>query len=112
MASLATLLGWTTIATILWSLLALSAGITILGIARRAWSLLIAAAPLSLVFSALAILSIGPLTLLLTFLQLAGATALRVTTNRIGRLFVVLGGVLAWIVLVARLLVPSWLAAR
>ena len=112
MAPLATLLGWTTIAVILWSLLALSVGITILGIARQSWLLLIAAALLSFTYSAFAILSIGPLTQLLTSIQLAGAIASRVDASRLGRLVVVLGGVLVWSALVGRMLLPSWLAAR
>jgi hypothetical protein len=77
-ADLAGLVGWEMLAAILWSLLALSLITTVWGIARRSWLLLTGAAVLSFIFSAFVILSIGPLTLLLTLFQLAGAVALRV----------------------------------
>ena len=64
------------VAALLWSLLALSVGLTVIAFALRTWWLLLVAAACSLAFAIPAILSIGPYILLLTGFQVVSATAL------------------------------------
>ncbi|CCF85070.1 hypothetical protein [Nitrolancea hollandica] len=65
------------IAALLWGFLIASLILTAIGLWRRSWKFLWLAAGLSLVFSIAAGFSIGPLTFLLTCLQLAAAIASR-----------------------------------
>ena len=64
------------VATLLWSLLALSVVLTVVAFALRVWWLLLVAAACSLAFAIAAIFSIGLHILLLTGFQLVSAVVL------------------------------------
>ncbi len=103
------------IAALLWGFLTASLILTAIGLWRRSWKFLWLAAGLSLVFSIAAGFSIGPLTFLLTCLQLAAAVASRRETGTRGWVLLLLAALLIWIVVVpvqiAGLQWLSWLLA-
>lgn len=103
------------VATLLWGILITSLILTPIGIRQRSWKLLWLAAALSLVFSIAAGFSIGPLTFLLTCLQLATAVASRQEAGRRGWVLLLLAALLIWIIVVpvqiAGLPWLSWLLA-
>jgi hypothetical protein len=103
------------IAVLLWGFLTASLILTVIGLRRRSWKLLWLAAGLSLVFSIAAGFSIGPLTFLLTCLQLAAVIASRRESGTKGWVLLLLAALLIWIVLVpvqiAGLQWLSWLLA-
>ncbi len=103
------------VAALLWGFLIVSLILTAIGLRRQSWKLLWLAAGLSLVFGIAAGFSIGPLTFLLTCLQLAAAVASRRETGTQGWVLLLLAALLIWIVLVpvqiAGLQWLSWLLA-
>ncbi len=88
------------VAALLWGFLIVSLILTAIGLRRQSWKLLWLAAGLSLVFGIAAGFSIGPLTFLLTCLQLAAAVASRRETGTQGWVLLLLAALLIWIVLV------------
>jgi hypothetical protein len=89
---------------IIWLLL------TARAIAGHSWRTLWAAAMLSLLFSLLTGFSIGPLSFLLTCLQLASAIALRFGAVWRDWLGLLLGGVVVWVLIVpVQVAVGSWM---
>lgn len=89
-----------TVATVLWSMLVVSVGLTISGFGFRSWRLLWFAALLAILFTAAAALSIGPFTLLLVTLQLAGAVAVRRSVNPLGWVALLAAAALIWFLVV------------
>lgn len=88
------------IATLLWGFLITSLILTPIGVRQQSWRLLWLAAVLSLVFSIATGFSIGPLTFLLTCLQLAAAVASRREAGTQGWVLLLLAALLIWIVVV------------
>lgn len=88
------------VALILWGMLAVSLVLTFAGFSLRSWKVLWAAAALSILFTLAAILSIGPLTLLLVALQLAGAVAFRWSVGARGWLALLGSAGLIWLLAV------------
>ncbi len=88
------------VAMLLWGSLVASLILTPIGIRKQSWKLLWLAAVLSLAFSIAAGFSIGPLTFLLTCLQLAAAVAIRREAGRRGWMLLLLAALLIWIIVV------------
>lgn len=84
------------VAGILWSFLGVSGLLAVVAAARRSWKLMLLAALLSLLFSLAAILSVGPLSLLLTGLELAVAVGMRREYQTRGMVLVVLAALAVW----------------
>jgi len=100
---------WQLLSAALWLALALSLALSAWGIAVRAWPALVLAAVLSGLFSFFAVFSIGPLTLLLTFVQTAAALAVGASASGWGWAVLVLLGAAAWVALVGQFLAHAWL---
>ena len=84
------------VAGILWSFLGVSGLLAIVAAARRSWRLMLLAALFSLLFSLAAILSVGPLSLLLTGLELSLAVGMRRELSARSTFLVVLAAVAVW----------------
>lgn len=75
---MAVLVNWHLVASVLWTMLAVSLGLSVWGVTARSWQALAVAAVLSGVFSFFAMFSIGWFTfLLITCPQVAGAVLIR-----------------------------------
>lgn len=96
------------VALIFWSMLAASLVLTWAGLARGAWRQLALAAVLSLLFSIVALFSIGPFTFLLTCLQAGAALAIARNYRTRGQVASLLGGLAVWLLVVAVPLAPYW----
>ena len=92
------------IALMLWGSLFASLGLTNVALLRDSWRLMAVAAFLSFPFSFLALLSIGPFTILLTFLQVAAAVALGRGYGRNGWLAAIGIALAAWLLLFGSIL--------
>ncbi len=96
------------VAPIFWSMLAASLVLTWAGLARGSWRQLALAAVLSLLFSLVALFSIGPFTFLLTCLQAGAALAMYRDYGVRGQVASLLGGLTIWLLVVAVPLAPYW----
>jgi hypothetical protein len=93
-------LTYSIIAVVLWSALAASLLVTVVGFARRSWQVLWLAAGLTLFFTLPAALSVGPLTLLLAAVQMASAVAYRWAVGPLGWLALLGTAILGWLIVV------------
>ena len=82
----------------LWTLLLVSIIRAIQALANRSWRTMWIAAAYSLVFCVVAGFGFGPFVIVLPFLQLASAVALRVKAGPLGWLALLLAAVVVWIV--------------
>lgn len=85
-------------AAILWTLLLVSVLRALEALANRSWRTMWFAAACSLVFCIVAGFGLGPFVIVLTFLQLASAVALRVKAGPLGWLGLLLSGIVVWVV--------------
>lgn len=88
------------IAALIWSILAASLVLTIVGFARQSWKVLWLAAGLTLAFSVPAMFSVGALTLLLAAIQMASAVAYRRHIRALGWLMLLGSAVILWLIVV------------
>jgi uncharacterized membrane protein len=93
-------LSYTIIAVVLWSALAASLLLTVVGFARQSWKVLWLAAGLTLFFTLPAALSIGPLTLLLAAVQMGSAVAYRWAVGPLGWLALLGSALFGWLIVV------------
>ena len=100
------------LALVLWGNLFASLGLTNLALLRDSWRLMAVAAFLSFQFSFLAILSIGPFTILLTCLQVGAAVAISRCYGGRGWLLSLGGGLAVWLLLVGSVLFLAWQSTR
>ena len=95
------------LALVLWGNLFASLGLTNLALLRDSWRLMAVPALLSFQFSFLAILSIGPFTILLTCLQVGAAVAISRGYGGRGWLLSLGAGLEVWLLLVGSVLFLS-----